>query len=106
MIEAPIIDVDIGDNIARVLRIDKVGARIEYCVPMSINEMNEVIKSMKDKQIKPCRFCGNKDQNFLSVIKHLSGSFAVWCEVCGAYGPSWTKRERAIDTWNNGVKVD
>ena len=66
---------------------------------------------MKETELKPCPFCGNKNINVVDATFALGlydtdceVSFNVMCSVsssgCGASTGWWDSREGAIEAWN------
>jgi Lar family restriction alleviation protein len=51
---------------------------------------------MRD-DLKPCPFCGERD-----LIPTSNGfeNFYIFCNQCGAEGPSGTTEKTAADVWN------
>ena len=53
---------------------------------------------MKDAELKPCPFCGNKDVD----ISHVMGEYWVTC-YCGSMRQS---KQEAVDSWNQRVSQE
>jgi Lar family restriction alleviation protein len=51
-------------------------------------------------ELKPCPFCGNKDQDAFICDGR------VICYKCGAIGPLKKTKEAAIAAWNNRIKEE
>lgn len=60
---------------------------------------------MKDKELKPCPFCGDDGVELAmsAVPSALSGGNkqAVFCNMCFAEGPTCEKEDDAIEAWNH-----
>lgn len=62
---------------------------------------------MKEKELKPCPFCGDKN---VKLRKFKTDKYRILCSNCGATGSSFTQyswesssiqaRNRAITGWN------
>ena len=51
---------------------------------------------MTDNELKPCPFCGNKEQDNFIILD----SERVICGRCGAIGPLGKTAEEAKAAWN------
>lgn len=53
--------------------------------------------------IKPCPFCGEKNQNAISTNRMTWGYWFVSCLNCDCKGPNATTEKACIKKWNNRV---
>jgi Lar family restriction alleviation protein len=51
--------------------------------------------------LKPCPFCGCRDQEKLVVTQWDAGSWYVNCDACDGNGQHAPTKEDAIDNWNH-----
>jgi len=71
-----------------------------------MKDSNKEIYMNNKTRIKPCRFCNNDSVALLNVMPSGNDKVAVWCEVCGAYGPTAKTHKTAIKRWNNGINLN
>ena len=49
------------------------------------------------EKLKPCPFCGEREELCLLPDKHF---YSVNCEVCGTLGPIGETEDIAVELWN------
>ena len=54
-------------------------------------------------KLKPCPFCKNKKGNRIDDNGDGISSF-VWCDGCGACGPSGDSEKEAAEKWNAALR--
>ena len=50
-------------------------------------------------ELKPCPFCGGKDDKCLVITSNGEENYWVMCNDCGAEGPT-ANEHKAIEVWN------
>lgn len=58
------------------------------------------------EELKPCPFCGEKDNLRVYTTQHDYGfpeTYSAGCKHCGASTKEYAKPEHAIDAWNSRV---
>ena len=54
-------------------------------------------------KFKPCPFCGNHRPSLVTGL--FTPVFAVLCEECGQTSGWWDAKNKAIEEWNRGQKM-
>jgi Lar family restriction alleviation protein len=57
------------------------------------------------EKLKPCPFCGNKEQSMFSIYRFYNVKFRrINCDICGSNGAIGKNIKEAIAAWNKRVK--
>lgn len=82
-----------------------LGKEIAYQVAYNVIQEWEKIRSESMAELKPCRFCHEKDYLTIRSEKLFDMDFYYgYCHICCARGPINCDKEKAVEYWNEGVK--
>jgi Lar family restriction alleviation protein len=55
---------------------------------------------VNEPKYQPCPFCGNKDQQWIGLVKCEENEHSVRCGKCSATGPLNRYKSAALAAWN------